>query len=122
MTDNQATAVTKTPVKRERRVNKAERMPRDKAKRPSNELVGQVKDIEIDLQASDAASAVNITIAPKTGGVQKLSFEAMGEVRQTAIALLIAAKMAGKKVTITLGGEGATRVARSIAVVSKKKD
>jgi hypothetical protein len=81
-------------------------------------LLGEVTAIVLDLDAASPQQGLTFTITPKTGPARVVTLEATGEARQSAIAMLVAAKFSGKKMTVTLG-EG--NVARQLAFKPKAR-
>lgn len=115
-------AAQEVPAAKERKQNKAEKLPRTKkTAKSSAELVGRVDSIALDL-AADAQTNLTFTLALKSG-IRRVTLEAAGETRQTAVSLLIAAKIADQKVTVTMNGaDGKESVVRTLALKSKQKD
>ena len=111
---------TEAPAAKEPKVNKAEKRPRTKkAEKKPKPLVGHVEAVTLDLEA-EPARALTFTIAPKTGAKRVMTVEATSEARQTALAMLLAAKFEGKKITVTVGEQNAS-VARLLEFKSKPR-
>jgi hypothetical protein len=111
---------TEAPAVKESKANKAEKLPRAKrADKKPKPLMGHVEAVTLDLEA-DASRALTFTINPKTGAKRVITLEATGEARQTALAMLLAAKFEGKKITVTVGEQNAS-VARMLEFKSKPR-
>jgi hypothetical protein len=111
---------TDVPATKERKVNKAEKLAGTKReKKQPNALIGHLESIALDL-AADPARALTFTLAPKTGAKRVITVEATGEARQTAVAMLLAAKFEGKKLTVTLNEPNGS-VARMLEFKSKAR-
>lgn len=90
-----------------------------RAAKVPNEIVGHVENIALDLSA-EPQRGLTFVIAQKSGKPKTIALEATGEARQAAIALLLASKVSGKKLSVAVV-TGSENVLNASAMTFKSK-